>query len=317
MPEPLTIVITGATSGIGRLAALALAAQGHRLVLLARDSARADALVRSIDELGRGVPAKVFLADLRDTGSVHAAGTAIAARFPVVDVLINNAGIHAFAQRATSEGYPEMVAVNYFAPWLLTRALLPSLAAAPAARVVTVASEASRRHGRLSLPSDLTALTPFTARGSSSEYGKSKLLDIMFTRELARRLRASSPTSTPTPTPDAGTAHPPTTGICATCLDPGFNVTGLGRELAFAAPLERVLRALRIGDPNRGASLIVRLATDPQLNGRTGEYYTVRRREPLTPVAPATDAARCAELWEATAKLLGPWPQLDGAVGSA
>ncbi|MFF9563677.1 SDR family NAD(P)-dependent oxidoreductase [Leifsonia sp. NPDC014704] len=283
--HPPTIVITGATSGLGRLAAIELARQGARLAITARDAGRADATRAAIDEVHPGAEVRVFSADLTRLDDVRRVGQEIAAAYEHVDVLVNNAGIHAFEQRVTADGFPEMVAVNYLAPWLLTRELLPALTRTPGARIVNVASEASRRHGTLALPEDLTDTTPFTARGSSIVYGKTKLLDIMFTRELARRIE--------------------NTGVTANCLDPGFNVTGLGRELRFAAPLERVLRLLRIGDPARGAGLIVRLATDPAFAGRTGEYYSVGSAKPLTPAHPSGDVEWQQRLWAETERLLG------------
>ncbi|GAB3147314.1 SDR family NAD(P)-dependent oxidoreductase [Microbacterium neimengense] len=227
----------------------------------------------------------VILVDLARTDDVARAGTEIAGRHDHVDILINNAGIHAFEQRVTDEGYPEMIAVNYLAPWVLTRTLLPRLRATPGARIVNVGSEASRRHGRLVLPDDLTDTATFTARGSSPIYGKTKLLDIMFTLELARRLEGS--------------------GVTANAVDPGFNVTGLGRELAFAPALARLLKALHVGDPRRGAALITALATDPAFDGKTGGYYTVRGTRAITPTAPGDDPGWQARLWAETERLLG------------
>lgn len=284
MPATPTIVITGATGGLGRLAAIELARQGARLVITARSPERAADAVARIEAAAPGAEVSVVEVDLTRLHDVRRAGQEIAAANPSIDVLVNNAGVHAFEQRLTPDGLPEMVAVNYLAPWLLTRELLPVLRTTPRARVVTVASEASRRHGVLDLPGDLIDTAPFTARGSSPLYGKSKLLDIMFTLELARRLEG--------------------TGVTATCLDPGFNVTGLGRELGFAAPLERLLRLLHIGDPSRGAGLIVRLATDPAFAGRTGEYYTVRHTRRLEPAAPAGDREWQARLWAETERLV-------------
>jgi NAD(P)-dependent dehydrogenase (short-subunit alcohol dehydrogenase family) len=275
-----TIVITGATNGLGRLAAIALAQRGARLVITARDAGKAEQTRR---EIGVGA-ADVFLGDFTRLDDVRRIGAEITARYERIDVLVNNAGVHAFAPRTTPDGYPEMVAVNYLAPWLLTRALLPALRRSPAARIVTVASEASRRHGTLRIPRDLTENVAFTARGSSEHYGRTKLFDIMFTMELARRL--------------AGT------GITANCLDPGFNTTGLGRELRFAGTLEKILTRVGIGDPARGAGLIVALATDPAHNGRTGGYYTVRGTRRIAPAAPGDDPALQAELWRATELLL-------------
>jgi NAD(P)-dependent dehydrogenase (short-subunit alcohol dehydrogenase family) len=282
-----TIVLTGATSGLGRLAAVDLARRGADLILPARDPEKAAETQQLIRDAAPGASTEVYLADLSQIAEVRRVGREILRDHPRVDVLINNAGLHAFTSRATADGYPEMVAVNYFAPWILTNELLPALSASPEARVVTVASEASRRHGTLTLPDDLMTVAPFTGRQSSEHYGRSKLLDIMFTMELARRVRGTS--------------------ISAICLDPGFNVTGLGRELRAAVVLERILKVLRVGDPARGAGLIVRLATSPDFAGVSGEYWTARGPKRIDPVAPGNDTDLQRELWDVTERLL-----LDG-----
>jgi NAD(P)-dependent dehydrogenase (short-subunit alcohol dehydrogenase family) len=275
-----TIVITGATNGLGRLAAIDLAQLGARVVITARSREKAE---RTRQEIGAD-RTDVFLADFTRLDDVRRIGDEIAGRYDHVDVLINNAGIHAFQPRTTPDGYPEMVAVNYLAPWLLTQTLLPALHRSPAARIVNVASQASRRHGTLHIPEDLTETIPFTARGSSEHYGKTKLLDIMFTMELARRL--------------AGTT------VTANCLDPGFNTTGLGRELRFAGLLEKLLTRAGIGDPARGAGLIVALATDPAFTGRSGGYYTVRGTRKIQPSPPGNDPELQGELWHQTQQIL-------------
>jgi NAD(P)-dependent dehydrogenase (short-subunit alcohol dehydrogenase family) len=275
-----TIVITGATNGLGRLAAIDLAQLGARVVITARSREKAE---RTRQEIGAD-RTDVFLADFTRLDDVRRIGDEIAGRYDHVDVLINNAGIHAFQPRTTPDGYPEMVAVNYLAPWLLTQTLLPALHRSPAARIVNVASQASRRHGTLHIPEDLTETIPFTARGSSEHYGKTKLLDIMFTMELARRL--------------AGTT------VTANCLDPGFNTTGLGRELRFAGLLEKLLTRAGIGDPARGAGLIVALATDPAFTGRSGGYYTVRGTRQIQPSPPGNDPELQGELWRQTQQIL-------------
>jgi NAD(P)-dependent dehydrogenase (short-subunit alcohol dehydrogenase family) len=280
-----TIVITGATSGLGRLAAVELGRQGARIAITARSLERAETTRQQIQAAAPGAQVDVFLADFTRMADVHRAGQQIASSYDSIDVLVNNAGIHAFSQRTTPDGYPEMVAVNYLAPWLLTRELLPTLTQTPSARIVNVASETSRRHGTLMLPHDLTDSAPFSARGSSRLYGKSKLLDIMFTLELARRLDG--------------------TGATANCLDPGFNVTGLGRELGFAAPLEKIFNRCKIGNPARGAGLIVKLATDPAFAGRSGGYFTVKKTRALNPASPADDDGVRQQLWHDTEELLG------------
>lgn len=149
-------------------------------------------------------------------------GDEIKANYPKIDVLVNNAGLHGFEQRITSEGLAEMIAVNYLAPWLLTHTLLNSLMESTNARIVNVASEASRNHGELKLPEDLIDTSAFTARGSSKIYGKTKLLNIMFTEELGRQLDG--------------------TGIVVNALNPGFNVTGLGRVRIFFGTCKNIER---------------------------------------------------------------------------
>lgn len=280
MPVPKTIVITGATNGIGRIVVDSLAAEAQHLVLIARNEAKAAAIREQILQTAPETRVDHFLADFTRLSTVAAAAQAIAARYSRVDVLINNAGVHAFRQRVTEDGFSEMVSVNYLAPWLLTNILIPRLVASSPSRIVTVASEASR-HAKHGSPYEfLYDTAPFTKLGSGAIYGRTKLMNIMFSMELSRQL--------------AGT------GVAVNCLDPGFNATGLGRELPFAAPLERLLKLLRIGDPNRGAGIIMRLATDPKFEQVSGGYFSVKDAVPLTPIAPGNDADVCKALWTAT-----------------
>ncbi|WP_440111676.1 SDR family NAD(P)-dependent oxidoreductase [Paenibacillus sp. QZ-Y1] len=285
------IVITGATSGLGQLAALELAKRGAHLVLTARSKERAEATSYKIKEIMPSAKIDFFFGDLSLLSNVKRVGLEIAAAYPRIDVLLNNAGLHAFEQRVTSEGFAEMIAVNYLAPWLLTHTLQPSLIQAGHARVVNVASEASRNHGTLVLPDDLTDTSSFTARGSSPIYGKTKLLNIMFTGELARQWDG--------------------TGIHVNALNPGFNVTGLGRELWFASVLERILTFLHIGDPRRGADIMTRLAVEPKFGEVSGGYFNVGNGAALVPVHPGGDEAMQNKLWKVTTQLMKERGLLD------
>lgn len=232
----------------------------------------------------------VFRADLSLLAEVRRAGEGIAAHCPWIDVLINNAGLHAFSQRVTSEGYAEMTAVNYLAPWVLTDALRDRLTASASAsasapaRIVTVASRASLRARTIDPSLDLTDTADLTRVGSSPRYGRSKLMDIMFTQELGRRLQG--------------------TGVAVTCCCPGFNATGLGRELPLAGALERALTALGIGNPQHGADIIVKLATDPEFADSTGGYFAARTAKPLQCPEIGRGEAVQRALWEATAELV-------------
>lgn len=143
-----------------------------------------------------------------------------------------------------------------------------------------MASEASRNHGELKLPEDLINTSNFSARGSSEIYGKTKLLNIMFTAELARQFTG--------------------TGVTVHALNPGFNVTGLGRELWFATILERVLKILHIGNPRKGADIIIRLMIDPKYQETTGGYFNVGTGNPIVPIHPGGDKEMQIKLWNDT-----------------
>jgi NAD(P)-dependent dehydrogenase (short-subunit alcohol dehydrogenase family) len=293
VPQPApTIVITGGTSGIGRCAAIALARQGAQLVLTARSRAKAAATLTMIEAAAPGTRVHVHYGDFANLASVAALGREIAARHTRIDVLINNAGIHAFKPRVTADGYCEMVAVNYLAPWLLTDILRDTLVRSAPSRIVTVASEASRQGA---------GFDPVVALGSQATYGQTKLMNIMFSLELSRQLSG--------------------TGVAVNCLCPGFNVTGLGRELWFAAPLEWLLTLLRVGDPERSADIIVRLASDPAFAEVTGGYFSVSEARPLVPVAPGADRQAQFALWQATAERLaalcqGNWRLVPGVISN-
>jgi NAD(P)-dependent dehydrogenase (short-subunit alcohol dehydrogenase family) len=292
-----TIVITGATSGIGQCAAIALARQGARLVLTARSQAKADATLTLIETAAPGTRVHVHYGDFANLASVAALGREIVARHARIDALINNAGLHAFEPRVTADGYSEMVAVNYLAPWLLTGILRETVVRSAPSRIVTVASEASRQAVGFDPPAALIGKHPFTARGSSMIYGRTKLMNIMFSQELSCQLGG--------------------TGVAVNCLCPGFNVTGLGRELRFAAPLERLLTWLRIGNPEHGASIIVRLASDPAFAEVTGGYFSVKDARPLVPVAPGADRQAQRALWRATAERVAAFcPDAGSASGT-
>jgi len=140
-PSPL-IVITGATNGLGRIAAGDLARQGARLAITARSEAKADETRAEILAKTPGAEIDVFLGDFTRIADTRRVAAEIATRYDRIDVLVNNAGIHAFQSRVTPDGLPEMIVVNYLTPFILTDALLPQLRRAPAGRIVTVASTA-------------------------------------------------------------------------------------------------------------------------------------------------------------------------------
>ena len=207
-------------------------------------------------------------------------------RYERIDVLVNNAGIQLRRQQATSEGLPEMVAVNYLAPWLLTSLLRERLVASAPARVVVTASEAHRVGWSVDTDRILTDISPFGRAGVMSAYGKSKLLDVLFTFELAERLHG--------------------TGVAANCGCPGLVATGLAGTDNAA---DRVARALSrtplVRRPEQGARVLVRLATDPEFATRTGAFISSTPLASLMPMIPAArDVALRRRLWEETESLL-------------
>jgi retinol dehydrogenase 12 len=268
-------VVTGATSGIGKAAAGALAGQGAQVVLVGRDRGRAEAAAAQIGSPGMPPP-QVQIADLARMDQVRALAGRLSA-LERIDVLVNNAGLVLGERRVTPDGFEHVFAVNHLAPFLLTNLLLPKLTAAPA-RVVTVTSDAHTA-ARLDLGD------PNLEHGWDSwrSYANSKLANILFTRELARRL--------------AGTA------VTANCAHPGVVRTGFGREGRPLLRLGVTLARPFFASPERGADTIVYLASSPEVAGQTGGYYVKRQRR--EPSAAARDDTAARKLWEISEQMTG------------
>jgi len=270
-------VITGATSGIGKAAAAALAGQGAEVIVVGRDPGRTEATAAAIQADG-APPPKVEIADLARLDQVRALAGRLDQTLDRIDVLINNAGLVLNERQVTPDGYEHVFAVNHLAPFLLTNLLRPKLGASAPARVITVSSDA---HTAAKLDLD----DPNLEHGWSSwrSYSNSKLANILFTRELARRLEG--------------------TGVTANCLHPGVVRTGFGRD---ARPLMRVgitiARPFMLS-PERGADTIVYLASSPDVAAKTGGYYV--KREPREPSAAARDDGLARGLWETSERLTG------------
>jgi len=272
-------VITGATSGIGRAAASELAALGARVVIVARDPVRGAA---ARDEVARETgnhEVALEVADLKSQRQVRDLANRLLAALPEIHVLVNNAGLTLSKRRLTEDGLEETFAVNHLSPFLLTNLLLDRLRASAPARVVTVASAA---HRGAAIPfDDLNG-----ERGFSGwlAYGWTKLANILFTVELARRLEGS--------------------GVTATCLHPGVVATGFGREgPLLIREFQRWVGRLLLLDPQRGADTVVWLASSPEVAGASGGYYANRRL--ATPSPAARDAAAAHRLWLLSERLTG------------
>jgi NAD(P)-dependent dehydrogenase (short-subunit alcohol dehydrogenase family) len=274
-----TIVITGATSGIGLIAAERLAAMGARLVLVARDRARGEQTMAHLAAIAPEAAHTIHYADLSRLAEMTRVGAEIAAAELRIDVLINNAGGLFATRQVTEDGLERTFATNHMAYFVLTHVLLDRLVAAAPARIVNTASDA---HTRETI--DFSDLQFADGYGFRAAYGRSKLANILFTRELARRL--------------AGT------DVAANCLHPGFVATGLGqRDNRFLGLLVRAAMWVRAEPAEKGAETIVYLASSPDVARVSGEYFSECR--PALPSAAAQDEASATRLWQETARLAG------------
>ncbi len=267
-----TIVITGASSGIGAAAARALAKAGATIAVVGRNADRTKAVA---DEcLGQGRP---FVADMSSLASVAALARELADAYPVIDVLANNAGFIADKYELTVDKLESTIAVNHVAPFLLTRLLEPNLKASPEARVITTSSTAHTT-GRLDRPYDSTK--KWSSWGS---YGDSKLANIAFTTELDRRMKGTT--------------------VTANCFHPGVVHTGFGRDKSFIAMLQESIGRFVLISPEKGADTLVFLASDPQAATATGKYWV--KRQVKTPSSTARDTATASLFWTQTEALIG------------
>jgi len=274
-----TVVISGATSGIGEVAALALARQGARVVLIARDRERAERTRQRLQSAAPGTTHPVHYADLAQLTEMKRVAAEIAAAEPRIDVLINNAGALFGRRELTADGLERTFATNHLAYFVVTRLLLERLRATPAARIVSTASDA-HRGARL----DFADLQSERRYRSLAVYGRSKLMNILFTRELARRLAGS--------------------GVTANCLHPGFVATRFGEAGSGALTRWGLRFAKRFAlDPQQGSETLIFLATSPSVPEVTGEYF--HRCRPVTPTPAARSDADARQLWEISSQLAG------------
>jgi NAD(P)-dependent dehydrogenase (short-subunit alcohol dehydrogenase family) len=244
-----TVLVTGANQGIGKATALALAYQGARVVLLARNAEKGRAAVADIRAATGSKDVELIVADLASLEQVRRAAAEFKARFDRLHVLINNAGVVVPTRRETVDGVEETFAINHLAPFLLTRELLDVLRASAPARVVNVSS-ASHRRARMQwtdLQFSRHAYSPWRA------YAQSKLANVLFTYELSRRLDPKE--------------------VTANVLHPGVIASGFG--LTYGGPTAFFVRLAHpfFASTEEGARTSVYLASSPDVAGVTGKYY--------------------------------------------
>jgi retinol dehydrogenase 12 len=274
------VLLTGATRGIGRAAAVALARDGVEVAIVGRERERVEDVVREAQAAGGGAPVHGHVADLMLMADVRALAEEVRERYEHIDVLANNAGA-LFASRKvtsegfeqTSEGFEQTFALNHLAPFLLTNLLRDRL---EGGRVVTTASDA-HKSGLL----DLEDLQSERSYSAMRVYGTSKLCNILFTRELAKRA------------PE----------LYANCFHPGVVRTGFGKNENGIWKVLTTLGAPFFRSPSRGARSLVWLATSEAAATLTGEY--VQDERVLAPSAQAQDDALAEGLWERSAQLVG------------
>lgn len=243
------VAITGCTSGIGRASALELARRGARLTLFCRNREKGEELAREIVDAG-GVESRLIIMDMTSLDSVREAAQEFLRAESSLDVLLNNAGVVNRQRRESVDGFEETLAVNHFAPFLLTGMLLPALREGSQSRIVNVASGAYMFVRDMGFE-DIEARESYR---TFKQYGRSKLANILFTRALARRLESE--------------------GITVNCLHPGGVSTSLGlQDSGFITRLVPLLVQPFLRTPEQGAETSVYLCCSDEVATTTGEYF--------------------------------------------
>jgi NAD(P)-dependent dehydrogenase (short-subunit alcohol dehydrogenase family) len=277
-----TVVVTGGNSGIGLETAAALAAMGARVLVTARNADRGRTAVAQIAQRTEGAQVQLVVFDLADLSSVRRGAAEILEQAPRLDVLVNNAGLVLTERRLTADGFEATFATNHLGPFLFTNLLLDRIRSSAPARIVNVASTA-HNSARKGIPfDDLQSERHY--RGMRV-YGQSKLANILFTLELARRLEG--------------------TGVTANSLHPGTVRTGYGADgdaggfLSFGIKIAGPFFL----SPAKGARTSVYLASSPEVDGVSGRYFV--KCKPRRPRAWARDPEAAQQLWQVSEELVG------------
>jgi NAD(P)-dependent dehydrogenase (short-subunit alcohol dehydrogenase family) len=274
-------IVTGASRGIGKATATELARRGATTVMLCRDADRGGRAVEDVQRAATSGDVSLAICDLASFGAIRSAAGEIAARWPRVHVLVNNAGISLGRRIESADGIEMTLAVNHLAPFLLTQSLLPALRAGAPSRVVNVSSELER-WGRI----DFGDLQGERRYNGTRAYLQSKLANVLFTYALAERL--------------AGT------GVTANCVYPGLAATDLLRDRWWwRAPWLRPLWRVLFLTPDEGAQAAVWAATAPEISDVSGACFARSRRRIRTSRR-SRDAALAAQLWAWSTRLTQP-----------
>jgi NAD(P)-dependent dehydrogenase (short-subunit alcohol dehydrogenase family) len=273
-----TCIVTGASSGIGKETATALAAMGARVVMVCRDAGRAEAARAEIAHEAASDDIDVLIADLSSQEQIRSLAAQINGRYEKIDVLVNNAGAINTVRTTTIDGIETTFAVNHLAYFTLTNLLLDRIRASGAGRVVNVSSGA-----HVGARMDFDDLQGARRYGAMRAYGQSKLANVLFTYELARRLEGS--------------------GVTANCLHPGVVATGFGHNNPGWLKLGVTIMRPFVLDAQRGAETSIYLAASPEVRGVTGKYFEKCKEVRSSPAS--YDTAAAARLWEISKEMTG------------
>lgn len=279
--EARVALITGATSGIGRETARAIAATGATLYMVCRNAEKGAALQRELSAATGNANLHVLVGDLSRQADVHAVADAFLATGQPLHLLVNNAGIVNAARRETVDGIEENFAVNHLAYFLLTERLRERLTASAPARIVSVASNAHGFVKGVDFDDIEYRRRPYR---TLVVYGQSKLCNILWTRELARQLEG--------------------TGVTANCVHPGAVGTGLAAQNGSYARLVMAMLKPFFRSPAKGATASIHFALSPEMDGITGQYGVDRKV--ATPKPWAQDDAAARRLWEVSLQYVDP-----------
>ena len=267
-----TILITGATSGIGYEASIVLAREGHRVVMVGRDQAKTERCVAEVKQKSGAANVEYLLGDFASLASVRALAAAFLAKYERLDVLVNNAGTVYDARTVTVDGFEATWAVNHLAPFLLTKLLLDRVVQSAPARIVMVSSVGHYR-GSMELGDLGYEKGGYSIMGA---YARSKLANVLMTRGLAKRLEDK--------------------GVTVNALHPGAVATNIwSRAPGWTQPLLAVVKSLFMISPQKGAQTITYLATSPEVEGKTGLYF--EKNKAKTPAKLARDEALVEQVW--------------------
>lgn len=269
-------LVTGANRGIGKAIALGLAQRGATVIMVCRDRARGEAAQQEIRS-GSGNPAiHLMLADLSSLASVRELAVAYREKYQQLHVLINNAGVAKLQRTLTVDGYETTFAVNHLAPFLLTHLLLDVLQAGAPARIVNVSSLV-HKWGKI----DFDDVQGETRYDMDKAYNQSKLANVLFTYELARRLAGS--------------------GVSVNSMEPGMTATDFGREYTgFKGFMNRAWRPFMV-TPEQAAETAIYLATSPEVADLSGQHFVKSRAVKSSKASYDHNVAR--RLWDVSVRL--------------